>query len=77
MWNVSRRLGKEHFNVETRAMFLRTLFHDMFGDNDLSTLKNLKTNPMAGNIIIDEPDEGSLAYHIERDLAAKEGAKRR
>lgn len=77
MWNVSKRLGQQHFCVEIRGNFLKSLVPVMFKDNDPSTLKNLKDNPNVGNIIIDEPEGDDLSYHLERDLKAKEEYKKR
>lgn len=66
VWNISRRFGKEHFKLENRNAFIQLLFPDMFRDNDLESMKNLKLNPQKGTIKIDEPEEDSYLFAYQR-----------
>ena len=69
VWNIAARLGGAHSGLECRSPFIKRLFDDMFHDNDLSSMKNLKIKPNSGVIKLDEPkgDEYLFAYQKRKD----------
>ena len=69
IWNISVRLGGAHYSLEFRSPFIKYLFDDMFHENDLSSMKNLKIKPNCGVIKVDEPKDGEylFAYQKRKD----------
>lgn len=67
VWNIAERLGGEHAKICNRSPFIKALFNDMFGNNDLSSLKNLTVKPNEGTIKIDEPMKGSYLFAYQRN----------
>ena len=63
-WNIGERLGKENgYDGTARAVFIKTMFPDVFKDTEIESIKNFKLNPRACRIPIDEPEDGSHAFH--------------
>lgn len=63
-WNIGERLGKENgYDGTARAVFIKTMFPDVFKDTEIESIKNFKLNPRACRIPIDEPENGSYAFH--------------
>ena len=63
-WNIGERLGKENgYDGTVRAVFIKAMFPDVFKDTEIESIKNFKLNPRACRIPIDEPEDGSYAFH--------------
>lgn len=63
-WNIGERLGKENgYDGTARAAFIKAMFPDVFKDTEIESIKNFKLNPRACRIPIDEPENGSYAFH--------------
>lgn len=63
-WNIGERLGKENgYDGTARAVFIKSMFPDVFRDTEIESIKNFKLNPKACKIPIDEPEDGSNAFH--------------
>lgn len=63
-WNIGERLGKENgYDGTARAVFIKAMFPDVFKDTEIESIKNFKLNPRACRIPIDEPEDGSYAFH--------------
>lgn len=63
-WNIGERLGKENgYDGTARAVFIKAMFPDAFKDTEIESIKNFKLNPKACRIPIDEPEDGSYAFH--------------
>lgn len=63
-WNIGERLGKENgYDGTARAVFIKAMFPDVFKDTEIESIKNFKLNPKACRIPIDEPEDGSYAFH--------------
>lgn len=63
-WNIGERLGKENgYDGTARAVFIKAMFPDVFKDTEIESIKNFKLNPRACRIPIDEPENGSHAFH--------------
>lgn len=63
-WNIGERLGKENgYDGTARAAFIKAMFPDVFKDTEIESIKNFKLNPRACRIPIDEPENGSHAFH--------------
>ena len=70
VWNISERfMYKKYYNGDKRANFIKTLFPREFADTDIATIKNFKVDPSKTLIPIDEPENGSLAFHYPEDYA--------
>ena len=63
-WNIGERLGKENgYDGTARAVFIKAMFPEVFKDTEIESIKNFKLNPRACRIPIDEPEDGSYAFH--------------
>lgn len=66
VWNIAERLRGEHAKVDNRSPFIQSLFHDMFRDNEITSLKNLTVKPNEGTIKIDIPEKGSYLFAYQK-----------
>ena len=63
-WNIGERMGKENgYDGTARAVFIKAMFPGVFKDTEIESIKNFKLNPKACRIPIDEPEDGSYAFH--------------
>lgn len=63
-WNIGERLGKENgYDGTARAVFIKAMFPEVFKDTGIESIKNFRLNPRACRIPIDEPEDGSHAFH--------------
>lgn len=73
IWNIGERLGKDNgYDGNCRATFVKRMFPDVFADIEIDSIRNFKIDPNKGHIKIDEPSQGSFAFHYpDRESNAK------
>lgn len=65
IYNISVRLGKSH-GAHRRSLFGKRLFAETCKElEENSFYSNIKENPLGGNIKLDEPTKGSIAFHYD------------
>ena len=68
IWNIGERLDRKTYSGNIRAIFVKSLFPDALKTVSIDTLRNFKTHPKRGPIPLDEPSDGSFAFHYDKPL---------
>ena len=68
IWNIGERLDRKTYSGNIRAIFVKSLFPDALKTVSIDTLRNFKTHPKRGPIPLDEPNDGSFAFHYDKTL---------